>query len=177
MDINSSEIKWPHLSISKEEFFAHLSNVDKDNVQTFASLLGKFMRKKGKHGALIVVGGILTKPQPRKDIDIRIVIEPDNDEHKIESFPNLYNQAIENYQTAMSLVSEVITTNSSLTLAGSIMPAIDEEFQNQNILKHEGSIKLSVDKGTPIELLLTPGLGVDKTIIDQKAPYCLITKI
>ena len=74
-DIITEEEREIPISVDKTTLFEKLTQEDRVNLEEIAAAFNTTAEKKGLRGALIVVGGILEKPLPRKDIDVRVILE------------------------------------------------------------------------------------------------------
>lgn len=145
-----------------------LGSIDKNHLEILSRDFEKFLKVEGKKGALFLVGGILTKPLPRKDVDIAVVIE--NEEN--DKFPKTsYTEAMDQFLFLQKIVNIIILENKLFRMGKVIFPCIDEEFGSESILKHTGSIEIKPEKGTPIELANVCGVSVKNFREKEKRPY------
>ncbi len=116
------------------------------------AILSKGLKKIDKV-TLYLVGGALTKPWPRKDIDVAVVYERDPNGVSRENKSH-YQFCSDDYQALLETVEKFLQSNKSWSIVNTIEPERDYEFGNQDsILRHDGSVVLQPNHGTPIELV------------------------
>ncbi|MDO8576830.1 MAG: hypothetical protein Q7R82_00655 [Candidatus Daviesbacteria bacterium] len=147
----NAEIQTPE--VRREAFLSRLPQKDQANLRNISERFKQTMEAEGRKGALVVVGGALNKPLPRKDIDILIVLQPHpQDVQKNNSTELAYAQ--EDFKTFQHIVEKMSDQDPALQITA-IEPAMDEEFESPHILKSDGSIVVtSNEEGiTPIEFI------------------------
>lgn len=160
--------------VPKETFLKRLNNQDKNNILAVQKAFEEAMREKKFKGGMLVVGGILTKPLPRKDIDIKVIIESGQ---KAEDYPNGHTFALKKFADLKDIAEALTERIPGLKISEELEPTIDEEFDNTSILKHDGTIKLEKEGTTPIEFLNTLGRSTDETIREQKQEFCVVARV
>ncbi len=173
-DVSQIEAKGSGLEVTKETFLNRINEPDRANIEAIQKAFEDILRNKGLKGALLVVGGILTKPLPRKDIDIIVVIESDKSWQKYE---NNFKYAGEKFRELVELSEQIIERNPGFSIVETLEPAIDEEFGTPSILKHDGTLKLKKEGTTPIEFLNTLRRSTDETTRGQKQEFCVVARV
>ena len=169
-DIITEEERRVPISVDKTTLFERLTQEDRANLEEIAAAFKTAVEKKGLRGALIVVGGILEKPLPRKDIDVRAILETGQKRADYESYLEF---ARGKFAVMENVVSEIVRV-SGATIGEIIEPTMDEQHQNPAILKHEGSITLSCGNRTPIEFMNTTGASLNEHTAGEGRPFCIL---
>lgn len=160
--------------VKKTDFFSRIPEEDKRNLEALNSSLTSTVEKMGLKAHLLVVGGIINKPLPRKDIDVLVVFEEEN-LPKQDSFENYYLFSLEDFKKLEEVIKKIVEENQNFKIKEVHKPAIDEEFQSPALLKFGGSVKLEVAKGTQIEFIREPERGLEKvkaSIVDK--PFVIL---
>lgn len=170
----------------KEEFLHQLSSADKENLKRMTQLFRSALKDLKRSGALLVVGGILTKPLPRPDIDLTIILGQDPSDPDEKDFQNHHLYALADFKIFKDITKRMVEKDSSFSIVEIQEPAIDIEFQSPNILSHEGLILVASPnkESTPIEFLRDPDRGDYKAVMTANSapyqpirPYVLLTDI
>ena len=146
------------LDAELEPYLVRLSKEDQKNLRLIAKDFLQVLNKKGRKGVLKVVGGTIDQPLPRKDIDLTLQMESNDDDPKRDDFTTYLEYAQSRFKIFKEIVEEIAGKNTSLSINEEdvIEPTIDEEFQSASILKTDGSITIKPRKGTPIEVIRKP---------------------
>ena len=156
--------------VSKDKFNDRLSPEDQANVNRLIELFEEVMKSEGKSGKLVGVGGALTKPMPRPDIDLVVVLQDAGS----SPTTNTYEEAKQSLSQLESLVKEIVNREPGFKIGERLEPEIDKEFgDNPNFLRHGGSIKLIPNKGVPMELLTRSS----KAFSSDKAPHAILSRV
>lgn len=166
----------PSLEVSKEEYFKRIPETEARDLERIGQLMAEGMRERQLEGAMFVVGGSITKPWPRKDIDALLIFEDNNHLPKLESYPTRYRYSMADFELLRGLVKEITTKDPQFEITDMIEPAIDEEFRSESILKHDGSITLKTENGTPIEIVRSDKRGVPNFTPKAKEPYVILAR-
>lgn len=139
------------IEVQKETYLSRLSARDRQNLETVEDSFRAFLGVKGMKGALVAVGGSINKPLPRKDIDLAILIadHPEPDGKRLTP----YKRALRGHQQVLDFVSSVQKEHPDFKIVDEIPPLIDEEFESESILRHDGSVKVQFAEGTPLEFM------------------------
>lgn len=124
---------------------------DVENLDKLYTFFEELSKQKNLGISLMIVGGSLTKPFPRKDIDILAFFEKDKDFPEIDFDSRHFEYSKAVFQRFRNLVDEIRKQND--VEMEYRQPALDEEFAGSDILKHDGSIIVKFKRGTPIELV------------------------
>lgn len=175
MSDESIKISESSLQTDREKYLGRVFPVDRDNLQTLNKLFKEIMRDKRGEGNLFVVGGTITKPLPRKDIDIAVVFEPTSNDTIGETQSTPYRRALEDFKIFKDIIKEMIE-KSGFKIKRIIItePSFDEEFESESILKHDGSITVVPEIGTPLEFLRIERRGKVNFIRENKRTSVVI---
>ena len=118
------------------------------NIRELFSALKKAGQEKGFKVETEVVGGVLSKPWPRKDIDatFRVLGYKGKGSTGLEC-------AKDEFKNLSETVKRATEINQDFSIVKEMEPAMDEEFGSPNILKFDGSIQIRPKTGTIIELI------------------------
>lgn len=166
--MKSKDLPSVNLEINKETYLNRLDQVDRENLLRLAGLFSAGMQRRGVKGALVAIGGTLTKVLPRKDIDTVLVFE-----RTPVSRASEYEVALSDLHVIENLCQD-LTSSSDFKITQTIEPVIDEEFGSPNLLRHDGSVTLKPPKGLPIEVIRTREQNLDSFIRHQKTPYSVV---
>lgn len=122
---------------------------EKSNIERFFRALKKAGQESGYDVETEVVGGTLSKPWPRKDIDVIVKTGK-----RGEGITEL-ERAKDEFGTLSDLVKMAVKIDIGFKIDEEIEPAMDEEFGSPGILKFNGVIRVKPEKGTLIELIRT----------------------
>ncbi len=129
-----------------------------------------------------MVGGSVTKPLPRKDIDIILYREV----HESDESVNVMERTQRSFDELKGFIDSFIdNTQNQYQRVRSLPPAYDEEFDNPNILKFDGSVIVArQDKGdnsiesplgTQIEFINILGKSsFDEFLAKDNKPFTLL---
>lgn len=120
---------------------------EKGNLKRLLSALKIAGEESGYDIKTQIVGGAVTKPWPRKDVDITIKTG------KKGIGETELDRAIDEFKTLSEIAKRVTEIDKSFTISHMIEPAMDEEFDSPNILKFDGVIQIQPENGTQIELI------------------------
>lgn len=146
-----------------------LNTEDADNLLSFGNALMSELRNRRVNGVFVAVGGILTKEPPRKDIDTVLILDLDKTGHtEIE-------KARKGYQSLKDIVSAACGS-AGFSVSARIEPLLDEEFDSDNILRHEGSITIKPRHGTPIEIINSMHRSIENFTRNTEAPFVILNR-
>ncbi|MBI2031124.1 MAG: hypothetical protein HYT08_00770 [Candidatus Levybacteria bacterium] len=168
----------PKHEVPKEEFLHTLKPEDRDNISQLIKGFEAAMTDRDLNGALMVVGGIMNKLQPRKDIDILLIRQRREKDPQKLPFETQLDWATMDFRRFSNIVTS-ITVSANLRISSRIEPSIDEEFENPNILKSDGTITLisNSGRGLPMELIRDTTGNVEQQISKQKGRFCVIAEV
>ncbi|RJQ38923.1 hypothetical protein C4559_00200 [Candidatus Microgenomates bacterium] len=130
---------------TKDSFLSRLSPKDRTNLTRVIDNLKETMEIEKIKGSFYAVGGSVTKPGDRKDIDIVWILETPQTEG------TAYDRATQKFEQYKKIAEKALKKNG--IDYEEIHPAIDEEFQSPSILKTEGIITVKNSEGKPIDLI------------------------
>lgn len=120
---------------------------EKGNINRLFSVLRRAGQESGYDIETEIVGGVLNKSWPRKDIDITVKTGKKG-EGKTE-----LDRAKDEFKTLSGIAKKVTEIDKYFSVSNVIEPAMDEEFDSPDILKFDGVIQIQPKKGTRIELI------------------------
>lgn len=123
---------------------------EKENIDDLTKLLNKTATELKYNITTEVVGGVLTKEWPRKDIDILVNIQ------NSVKYQKMSDQVGESFKILGKIVNTALRGNSRFKIDHSINPYEDPEFGNAEMIIHNGSILVVPSEGVPIELINNP---------------------
>ncbi|MGE5041755.1 MAG: hypothetical protein ACM3IJ_02525 [Candidatus Levyibacteriota bacterium] len=155
-----------------EQVMAKLPEQEQESLHKLSEVLTQALTEEGKHGVLAIVGGVHTKPWPRKDIDIAVYLE------KNEPLQGSYfDRSMNSYRQLEELAEMVTAKDPSFTITERLEPEQDQEFPGMDILRRDGSIALSRN-GTKIELIRSAKeKPTDELLREEKLPWSLLAKV
>lgn len=175
-----TEQERPQLQIDLETYLSKLPEVDKVNLKSLAKNFPEVMKKLEISGSLVIVGGSINKFWPRKDIDIVFFRDKSpNDIPRRDLTELKYAEA--DYKVFKATIEQLIANIDHLEIDenNSIEPFMDEEFGNENILRHDGGIavKNSTGKGTPLEFIrMSKRGGYHDGLIQEGLPFVVLAE-
>jgi|GEM_PF-3636841 len=128
-----------------------IPDTEKENVQNLKQYLEIAAKGFGHNVNINVVGGAVTKEWPRKDIDLTLSIL--DLKNKLKG--NALDKAEYSFLEMEKIVREVIESKSGYRIIETIKPYLDHEYEDPEIVAHNGSIVVSPRTGTPIEIINT----------------------
>ena len=158
--------------VGREVFLAKLTEQDRRNLEAAATIFTDISKEEGLHGGMLIIGGVMEKPFPRKDIDIRVVIETGKTRDDHDTYLDYAKDKFGHLKKISNRINQEIGTQTVEVLD----PGLDEEFQSPSILKHEGTIKISRQGTTPIELLNAIDGNMDGIIARERRPFCVLVR-
>lgn len=163
--------------VSKEHYITRLSPDDQKNLQTVESFFRKCIESEKKKGSLYAVGGSITKPPPRPDIDLVIRFDENDSTQQGETH---IQRAERSHAKLKAFLEDFVAKNPDFQIdeEKSVQPAIDEEFGSPNILKHEGSVVLKGRSGTPLEFVNLARTGTHQDIMGKESrPFVVLASV
>lgn len=159
---------------STAEYFAKLPSEDRETIKTLASKYKETLQKRGATGSLVAVGGSLDRPFPRKDIDLLMLVK------QVQDFPQSGTEieiALRDFnENFRPIVETVAGQQDGFVIVEVIEPAVDEEYQNSNLLKHDGAISVRKVNGTPIDFIRNSATNdLAEFAKDSKRPWVLLS--
>lgn len=162
--------------IQKEVYLSRLSPQDRANLKNVGLLFNEIMQEEARKGSLVIVGGTLDKPLPRKDVDVLMVLQPHPTDVQKDGSTEL-DWALKDFQTFQHLIEKILDKNPSLQIKEIFEPAIDEEFDSPHILKTDGSMVVeSKEEGImPVEFIRMRKRGDPQQVaIQDNRPFVIL---
>lgn len=166
--------------IGLEGYLSRLSKADQDNLRQLTAIFNETLAEQRLQGCLVAVGGTITKPLPRRDIDLLILLQKQPGDPDPKNFPTTYDYATADFQAFRKIIQSIAERDPKLEIAAVIEPAIDEEFGNPDILKHNGSIIVihKTGQATPFEFVRIEPQDSYKTFLaKEKRPYVVLKEV
>jgi len=160
--------------MDRQTYFNLLSDTDRFNVQAITGTFKQILEEEGRRVVLKAVGGQLSKPHPRKDLDFNVCLLPEASDQKNGDPPyNQYEKALVNFRILRDIIQRTIDRLSGFKIGKIIEPAIEEEYTNPAVLKTGGSITIvpkEPREGTLIEIFRE----AENTESVKKGPYVVL---
>lgn len=155
--------------VNKGTFLDKLQPADRKNLTDVGQAFKETMKEMKLRGALLVVGGILSKPHPRPDIDIVLLLGDVNVAHDKKETDLIRSNR--SFEITRKVISGILDKNPTFSEEYSYEPEIDPEFDSENILRNQGRIKIKPATGTPLEFVnLSMGGTVAQHFHNQREP-------
>ncbi|KKR70344.1 MAG: hypothetical protein UU12_C0023G0017 [Candidatus Woesebacteria bacterium GW2011_GWA2_40_7b] len=139
------------MSDRQSEFeYLQIPENEKNNVDELVSLLKKSAVELKYTIKTKVVGGVVTKKWPRKDIDIVVDIQNKNRYQKNSE------RVVASFKILTEITDRALRENSRFKIDHSINPHPDPQLGDPEILIHLGTVIIKSMDGVPIELLNNP---------------------
>src|SRR3989344_351630 len=135
--MTTEEISRTEPGVPKEEFLKELTLEDRNNLIQLSDEFKRVMQEDDINGALIIVGGIMNKPHPRKDIDIVLVEERQDKDLAKSPHESQLDFATKEFRRFNDLIARILSAL-DFKVISVMSPAMDEEFGNPSILKNDG---------------------------------------
>ncbi|HVZ11955.1 MAG TPA: hypothetical protein VG965_02905 [Patescibacteria group bacterium] len=141
--------------VKKEDLYSTLAAADRQNLDLLVDAFEDISENDEVEGGMFVVGGILNKPHPRKDIDIVVY-------RGFPDAPATQTPLIEKSQLTLAnekfaglrlFANEFVKRNPDFKIGNIIEPFEDENFDNPNILRNTGSIEITREGSTTLQLV------------------------
>lgn len=146
-------------------FFQNLHPVDQTNIAALTGALSETAVHRGLHGAIIGVGGVLTKPAPRKDIDCVVLF--------YDTLGPLYNDAVKVFKTFEALVHQV-SKHGGFKVVNTLAPEENIEMGIPGMTRKDGNIELKPREGIAIDLIPRHTNGLDHFKSREHEPYAVL---
>lgn len=127
-----------------------IPEVEKQNIRNLESLLEKASKDLKYSIETHVVGGVLTKEWSRKDIDLLCTIQNVRDRF---SYGTALDRAEASFKILEEITQEALVDKGQFKIEQLIKPYLDHEYENPEILAHNGSIVVRPLEGTAIEIV------------------------
>ena len=167
------------LQVNLETYLAKLPEADQNNLRNVARNFQEVMREQKMSGSLVIVGGSINKAWPRKDIDI-VFLRDQNSQDIPRRDLTEYKYALADFGVFRKIIGKILaSTNLEIDENHSIEPLIDEEFNSESILRHDGGIavKSSSGEGTPLEFIrMSRHGGYRDGLIQKGLPFVVLAE-
>ena len=181
--INPQELETPQLKHDKAEYLAKLPDVDRQNVERITELFSQVMAEKGRSGLLLAVGGTITKPLPRKDIDLAIAFERKPGDPAREGSPTVPAFSTAEFRIFQDIINTILEKDPNVGVTKIIEPFMDNHFRDPKILAHDGDVVIvNKDKGgVPIEFsreyVYNKAVSMREIIARRTKPFVVLSEV
>lgn len=174
--IPSPEQSQPKLD--KEQYLARLPDIDQSNLRSLIQIFEEVCQETQRGMSLVAVGGTISKPMPRHDIDLLIIFQKLPSDLDSRQYSNYFEFYKVRFKTLEDFIRGAVTKDSKFQVTDIIYPALDEEYQSPSILKHGGSMTLiNQDGGMPLEFIHMTDLGSPQEVMaNEKRPFVILTQ-
>jgi len=121
---------------------------ERENIRKLLDALKKAGKEMDVEIETKVVGGVLNKTWPRKDIDITFRTVGMKGKGLTE-----LDRAIDEFKTLSKIARRATEIDNDFAIDEEKEPAMDEEFGSPNILKFDGRIRVKSKRGALVELI------------------------
>jgi hypothetical protein len=128
-----------------------IPDLEKQNIKVLVDLLQNEAEHLRHKIQTEVVGGVITKEWPRKDIDLTFKI--------LDIKGKLQGTAMERTKKSFSEMEKIVhgaVRDGTYKIIKTTNPYLDHEFENPEIVAHDGSIVVMPLDGTLIEIINLP---------------------
>jgi hypothetical protein len=170
--MKSGDLPGLQIEMKPDQFIDKLSPTDRTNMTLPTDSLIKRLSGQGMHGAIIGVGGVLTKPAPRKDIDCVVML------HIPRSDGTDFDKAVRCLDLLASSVRKDMESSSNrFQIKAVLPPTLDRDYgQEFGILTDAGVIQIQPQDGTPIDLIP----GYDENLVEylktETKPFTVLAR-
>lgn len=175
MDLTEFE---SHQPLTREQYLARLPDIDRNNLERVIELFEEVTQEAGREVCLAAVGGTISEPLPRPDIDLVVVFPHLPTDPKREGFPDYYQFTMAQFTDFREFIGKLLEKDPRFQVMNVYEPEIDQEYGSPSILRHEGSIKV-VDPGggSTLEFMRRSYKSFFTQDVGQKQPYVILTQI
>ncbi|OGG35541.1 hypothetical protein A2363_03375 [Candidatus Gottesmanbacteria bacterium RIFOXYB1_FULL_47_11] len=145
MNLRSGDLPPLKLEMNPSMFYEKLSGIDKQNVQELVHQFGVSATALDLHGAVIGIGGTLTKPAPRKDADLIVLL--------YDSLGRQYHDAVKVFSRFQELVTKAVQLGSGLAIEEINPPKRDHMYEEHGLTLDDGHILVRPKNGIIIDLI------------------------
>jgi coenzyme F420-reducing hydrogenase alpha subunit len=168
--MKSGDLPGTQIEMKAEQFTDKLSPTDRNNVIRLTGSIIDLLAGQGHHGAIIGVGGVLTKPAPRKDIDLVAMMNMN-----WERADTQYDAATRNMNILTPIVRDIETESEGFFRIEKIVePRIDHMHEELGITLDDGDIQIQPRDGTLIDVVPRTSSTVAEFIKDQTGPFAVL---
>jgi len=169
----------PILEMPRDVYLNRLVPEDRENLKRVASVIEEVLKEQNITGNLYVVGGSITKPNPRPDIDLVLRLNKTPNDEKDPTITQ-FDRAIMTWTQLQEILKKVTEKDPTFAIdqKKSFHPSINKEFGNPSILEHDGSVGLKPETGAIIEFVNVVRKGTQKEVIESsKRPYVVLASV
>ena len=124
-----------------------IPDIEKQNIKELTGLLEKAAHELKYDIETQLIGGVIKKEWPRKDIDLLVDIR------NVLPYKKKSEQVEGKFNILKTIVTKALAGNSKFKIGISISPYPDPQLDDSEILAHNGSVMIKPSEGTLIELV------------------------
>jgi len=168
--MKSGDLPGLQIEMKPSQFIDKLSPVDRNNMARLTQGLVKSLSEQNMHGAIVGVGGILTKPAPRKDIDCVILLNMNGNRSDTQ-----YDIATKRMNILEPVVRGIEKESDGFFKISEIVePKIDHMHEDMGYTIDDGDIQIQPKDGTLIDLIPRSEESLEKHIQKQYEPFAVL---
>lgn len=168
--MQSGDLPGTQIEMRAEHFTDKLGPTDRSNVIQLTGSIIDALERQGLHGAIIGVGGVLTKPAPRKDIDCIIMMNM-----TWERGHTQYDVATRNMNILTPIVKDIETESEGFFRIEKIVETrIDHMHEELGITLDDGDIQIQPRDGVLIDIIPRTSSTLAEFIKNQTDPFAVL---
>lgn len=159
-----------------QEVFSKLPEDERKSLLILRDLYPKALEQLDiQEGGLAIVGGVIDKPWPRKDIDFIDLSQVRTN----GPFRNRLEEARAQFETTKKITEIMSKIDPKFKIEEVIEPSMMEDLQNPNILKHDGKVVVRIGESqTAMNFMRGPNTGnVTEALASRQRPYSILTQV
>lgn len=168
--MQSGDLPRLQIEMKADQFINKLSSTDRNNLTRLTGSLTKILLGQGLHGAIIGVGGVLTKPAPRKDIDCVIMLNMNRDPSGTQ-----YDIAIRRMRILEPVARRIEEVSEGFFKISKIVePRRDHMHEELGLTLDDGVIQIQPQDGILIDLIPRSERNIEEYIKRQSEPFAVL---
>ena len=171
---SGEEKSLPPVEIPIDTVLERLTETDKNNLVDIKGNFERLLKEDNLTGALAVVGGVLEKPMPRRDIDIALYVSSSS---KIENLLTELAKAQRGFITLRSIAQDLTSAIPETTIHEILEPTLEDGSDSKARLKNQGSITIARNRCTPVQLINTYGSQSLEPRLMAGKPYAILSRV
>ena len=168
--MKSGDLPGQQLEMKAVQYMDKLSPTDRNNMTRLTGSIIEILSEQGLHGAILGVGGVLTKPAPRKDIDYVVMLNMNEEPRTMQ-----YDIATKRMDILTPVVKRIEEESKGFFLISEIVePRIDHMHEDLGLTFDDGDIQIHPMDGTLIDLIPRSEVSLEKYIQIQNDPFAVL---
>ncbi len=161
--MQSGDLPGVQIEMKANQFIDKLSTTDRNNLVNLTGSLTKNLLEQGFHGAIVGVGGVLTKPAPRKDIDLVVMLNMND-----EPSDTQYSTSTKRMDVLVPVVKRIEEESKGFFRVSEVVePKINHDFEALGLTIDDGDIQIQPKDGTLIDVIPRSEENLEKFIQRQ----------